>query len=148
MMIKQITFVEIYQIWSVHLWPHRSSPIESNSAMVFLGGFDLTNMTTKPTFFGYFIDDVLVGVNSGHKCVDNSYRSRGVFVFPEFRKRQIGQRLLEATIEQGQIEGCNFVWSYPRKSSWNTYKAAGFILAGVWEKSETSEANAYCIVEL
>ena len=103
---------------------------------------------TIPTFFGYFIEDKLVGVNSGHKCSDNSYRSRGVYVFPEFRKREIGTKLLIATIDQGRSEGCSFVWSYPRRSSWNTYQSAGFRLAGDWEKSETSEANAYCRIDL
>jgi GNAT superfamily N-acetyltransferase len=147
-MIKKIDFETIYKIWEKHLWPIRVTPIESNSAMVFLGGYDLENMKTTPTFLGYFIDNELVGVNSGHKCLDNSYRSRGVYVMPEYRRNKVGQQLLTATIEQGKIEKCNFVWSYPRKSSWNTYKAAGFELASDWEKSETSEANAYCRIDI
>lgn len=147
-MIKKIPFEQIYDVWLNHLWPHRTSSIDSNSAMIFLGGYTMDNMMTIPTFFGYFIEDKLVGVNSGHKCSDNSYRSRGVYVFPEFRKREIGTKLLIATIDQGRSEGCSFVWSYPRRSSWNTYQSAGFRLAGDWEKSETSEANAYCRIDL
>jgi GNAT superfamily N-acetyltransferase len=147
-MIKEISFSEIFHVWNTYLWPNRNSPIESNSAMVFLGGFEMGNMTTTPTFFGYFVNHQLVGVNSGHRCIDNGYRSRGVYVFPEYRKRQIGKQLLEATINQGRKEQCNFVWSFPRKTSWNTYKSAGFSLVGDWEKSETSEANAYCIIKL
>lgn len=143
MVIKKIKYTEIYEVWYKHLWPHRISPIEPNSAMVFLGGIDIKNMETVPTFFGYYIDNKLVGVNSGHKCSDNSYRSRGIFVFPEFRNQNIGTKLLLATITQGYEEKCTFIWSYPRKSSFNTYKSAGFTLVSDWEKSETSEANAY-----
>lgn len=147
-MIKQISFDEIYEMWSKQLWPHRTSPIESNSAMIFLGGYTMDNMFTTPTFFGYYDNDMLIGVNSGHGCADNSYRSRGVYVMPEYRKREIGTKLLLATIEQGRKQDCDFVWSYPRRSSWNTYKSAGFELASDWERSETSEANAYCRIDL
>lgn len=147
-MIKKISFDQIFDVWSTHLWPNRTSPIETNSAMIFLGGYDMRNMNSSPTFLGYEIDGKIVGVNSGHKCFDNSYRSRGVYVFPEFRKKNIGVQLLVATIEQGKSEGCNMVWSYPRRTSWNTYSSAGFVLASDWESSETSDANAYCKVEI
>ena len=143
-MIKQISFEQIYEIWKNSLWPNRTSPIEPNSAMIFLGGYTMDNMTTTPTFLGYFQNDKIIGVNSGHKCSDNSYRSRGLFVFPEFRHTGIATKILKATIEQGKVEGCSFVWSYPRKTSWRAYKQADFILMSEWETSETSDANAYC----
>jgi GNAT superfamily N-acetyltransferase len=147
-MIKEITFDEIYKIWRNNLWPNRNSPIESNSAMIFLGGYTMDNMHTQPTHFGYFVNDVLVGVNSGHKCADNSYRSRGVYVFPEFRQQGIGKKLLVASIQKAIQEQCLFAWSYPKKTSWNTYVSAGYNLASDWEKSETSDANAYCKIIL
>lgn len=143
-MIEKISFDQIYEIWSVYLWPGRISPIEPNSAMKFLGGYTMDNMITTPSFFSYTIDGKIAGVNSGHKCSDNSYRSRGVYVFPQFRNQAIGIKLLVATINQGKDENCSFIWSYPRRSSWATYNAAGFILSSDWESSETSEANAYC----
>jgi GNAT superfamily N-acetyltransferase len=143
-MIKKITFEQIFEVWQNHLWPNRTSPIESNSAMIFLGGYTMDNMHTTPTFLGYYVEDKLVGVNSGHKCSDNSYRSRGLFVFPEFRHSGIATTILKETIKQGEIEGCSFVWSYPRKTSWRAYEQANFVLMSDWEGSETSEANAYC----
>lgn len=147
-MIKAISWEKILKIWSKELWPNRNSPIETNSAMCFLNGYDMNNMTKTPTFFGYFVNNKIVGVNSGHMCGDNSYRSRGLWVNPEFRNQGIGTLLLKETILQAEKESAKFIWSYPRKSSWNTYFKAGFELSSEWEKSETSDSNAYCIKQL
>ena len=116
--------------------------------MNFLGGYDIKNMKTVPSFFAYIQDSKILGVNSGHKCFDNSYRSRGLFVFPEYRNKGIGVSLLKETILQGHKESASFVWSYPRKTSWSTYEHAGFYLASDWEVSETSDSNAYCKIDL
>ena len=146
-MITKIDYTTIYHVWSKHLWINRTSPIEQTSAMVYLGGYHLDNMTSNPTFLGYILDDRIVGVNSGHKCHDGGYRSRGLFVFPEHRKKGLGIKLLEETIAQAETEGCSYVWSYPKLSSWETYKKAGFSLASPWEISELGY-NAYCIKTL
>lgn len=143
-MIVKITWEEILEIWSKHLWPDRSSVIESNSAMNYLGGIDMANMRFTPTFFGFICNGALVGVNSGHNCSNGYYRSRGLWVSPGYRGWGIGRELLLATVEQAEIESSTAIWSYPRKSSWTTYKAAGFTLTTDWQASETSEANAYC----
>jgi GNAT superfamily N-acetyltransferase len=115
--------------------------------MKFAGGHDMTNKTYTASFFGYAVNDKIVAVNSGHRCSDNSYRSRGLYVSPEFRKQGIGQKLLIATINQALDEGCKFIWSYPKKSSWGTYAASGFELASEWHQSEL-DINAYCIKRL
>jgi GNAT superfamily N-acetyltransferase len=143
-MIIEIDFDTIFKVWSDELWKERASPIESNSAMCFLGGYDIENMRTKPTFLAYSIDGKIAGVNSGHYCKnDNSYRSRGLFVFENYRGRGIGTKLLIATVEKGVKENAKFVWSYPRLSSWKTYQNAGFNLVTDWAKSELGD-NAYC----
>ena len=145
-MLIELNWEEIIYIWTEYLWPARSSPIEPTSAMCFLNGYDAANMASTPTFFGYIIDDRIVGVNSGHACPNqNNYRSRGLWVDPNYRRQGIGQQLLTATIKQGQQEVYDQIWSYPRRSSWSTYRAVGFVLASEWEVSETSEANAYCV---
>lgn len=145
-MIHEISFEEVLPIWKNYLWPLRQSKIETNSAMVLLNGIDMYNMCTKPTFFGYFVNEKLVGVNSGHMCDNDQYRSRGLYVMEEYRGLSIGKELLIATIKQGLKEKANLCWSYPRKTSWKTYESAGFKLLTDWEKSETSDGNAYCVI--
>lgn len=145
-MIIELDWKKIYSIWANHLWPNRSSPIEPVSAMCLLNGYDMTNMASIPMFYGYIINDSIVAVNSGHACPNqNNYRSRGLWVDPNYRGRGIAQQLLTATIEQGLQEGYTKIWSYPRQTSWTTYRAVGFKLVSEWTSSETSEANAYCV---
>jgi GNAT superfamily N-acetyltransferase len=141
--IETITFEEILPIWRDHLWPNRESAIEPNSAMCLHGGYDMYNMSTKPTFFAYKVDGKIAGVNSGHMCSERHYRSRGLFVFSEYRGMGIGTKLLMATIEQGRKENALLCWSYPRNTSWMTYHYAGFYLKSDYEESETG-LNAYC----
>jgi GNAT superfamily N-acetyltransferase len=142
--IEKITYEEIFPNWRDHLWPDRTSKIEPNSAMNYLGGYDMFNMSTEPTFFAYKIDGKIAGVNSGHKCSKGHYRSRGLYVFDEFRGLGIGTKLLLATIDQGRKENSVICWSYPRDTSWKTYNSAGFTLHGSFEPSETG-SNAYCV---
>lgn len=146
-MILEISFNTILPIWRDYLWPNRTSPIETNSAMTFKGGYELLNMATKPTFFAYMIDGNIAGVNSGHMCTNNEYRSRGLYVFDQYRGRGIGTKLLKATIAQAELEGARMCWSYPKDSSWKTYERAGFELASEFEVSENG-TNAYCVVRL
>jgi GNAT superfamily N-acetyltransferase len=147
-MIKHISFDQIMVIWKTNLWPNRVSEITPTSAMTYQGGYDYENMKGEPTFFGYYVDDVLVGVNSGHKTINNTYRSRGLFVCEDYRGRGIGFNLLSATIAQAKQENAVMCWSYPKKTSWKSYLYAGFELTSDWEISETSEANAYCKINI
>lgn len=142
-MISEIEYEDILPIWQYFLWPKRTSPIEKHSAMLFTNTYDLINLNFKPTFLGYKINNTIVGVNSGHMCKGNNYRSRGLYVFPRFRNIGIGTELLLNTIERGLEEGADFVWSYPKKEGWSTYESAGFKLASKWHNSETG-INAYC----
>jgi ribosomal protein S18 acetylase RimI-like enzyme len=145
-MLIKLTWREIHTIWKNCLWLDRSSAIEPVSAMCYLNGYDMANMQSIPTFYGYIINDFIAGVNSGHACPNqHNYRSRGLWVDPNYRRQGIAQQLLTATIKQGLQEGYDQIWSYPRQTSWPTYLAVGFTLTSEWETSETSEANAYCL---
>lgn len=145
-MIKIISWAEIRHVWHFHLWPDRSTAIEPTSAMLYLEGYDMKNILYSPTFFGFFVNNKLIGVNSGHLCADNSYRSRGLWVDEDHRGHGYGKELLQATIYQAKKESANYVWSFPRKTSWPAYKSVGFKKTSNWVKSETSQANAFCIL--
>ena len=80
MQLEKISFYQIFPIWNNYLWPNRVSEITPTSAMCYLGGYDLVNMDSMPTFFAYVIDGEIAGVNSGHMCNNNEYRSRGLYV--------------------------------------------------------------------
>ena len=142
-MIKTVNFSIVYDIWVNYLWPNRHSTIEPVSSMQFMGGYDLKNMRFDPTFFAYYRDDKIIGVNSGHMCIEGKYRSRGLYVFPEYRKQGIGTELLLKTVDQAKKETATIIWSYPRLQSWSTYRKAGFDLSTDWENSELG-LNAYC----
>lgn len=146
-MIKEITFDDILPIWRDYLWPGRTSDITPTSAMHYMEGYDLVNMSYTPTFFAYIIDNEIAGVNSGHMCMNGRYRSRGLYVFERFRGKNIGTELLIATIEQARLEGANLCWSYPKDTSWKTYAKAGFKLDSEFEDSENGK-NAFCSIIL
>lgn len=141
-MIKQISYEEILPIWQNELWVDRKDPIEPISWMKYLGGYE-DNSKMPATFLGYYEDGKLVGVNSGHQCMDGSYRSRGLLVNSAYRGKGIAKQLLLATIEAGK--GSEFIWSFPRKSSWPTYQSVGFSLASEWSEN-INNTNAYCVL--
>lgn len=134
-MIKIITYEECLELWKI-LWNTRKTPITPTSYMKF-PSWDLRekgefkheyangNEVFEPTFLGYFLGGRIVGVNSFHN-VENTTRSRGLYVFDEYRHRGIGTELLKETIRQGTG---SFVWSYPKKEALGTYIQAGFVTA-------------------
>lgn len=146
-MILKVPFETILPIWTNDLWKDRKTKIETHSAMLYKNNiYDIKNFDYAPTYFAYYVDDKIVGVNSGHMCSDNSYRSRGLYVNPDYRKQGIGRKLLVATWKRGIEEDANFVWSYPRFESWNTYQSAGFNLTSEWRDGEMGK-NAYCFFD-
>jgi GNAT superfamily N-acetyltransferase len=146
-MVIALQFDTIFSIWNTELWPNRVSKIETHSAMMFDGSICMENFDFEPSFFGFEIDGEIVGVNSGHMCADRGYRSRGLWVYPPYRKKGIGRALLMATINQGRKENAEYVWSLPRQASWSVYESAGFILLTDWLETETG-LNAYCRLDL
>lgn len=139
--IKKITWDQILPIWKKYL---PSMSLEPTSAMcLFLSTgtplskswgnpvYDLKNMEFTPTFWGAFHNDKLVGVNSGHMTLGRLYRSRGLVVLPEYRKKQIAQKLLMKTIAQAIHEKAIVCWSYPKMSAEKVYHTQNFISSGV-----------------
>ena len=148
MLTKKISFDIILPIWQNKLWPNRTSAIEPMSAMTwpFEGSPDPIDMTIfefEPTFYGLYIDGNLVGVNSGHRTSDTQYRSRGIWVDPDYRGRGIAQQLFALTEHQAKVEGCLLMWSIPRKTALSSYTKFGFETVGGYIETETADANIY-----
>lgn len=157
--IVPIGWPEVKQIWSEHLWPDRKD-INRMSSMsdahnldknIFKAKYNTSESNYQPYFFGCRIDNILVGVNSGHQTSDTHFRSRGLFVLPNYRRLNIGTELLLATIKKAQQQKCKIIWTMPRKTALATYENVGFIKKSDWFKTETVldrrikllEANCY-----
>ena len=143
--IRDIDFDIIFSFWKYKLWPDRISPIESHSAMLYMSdNYDIGNFLLPVWYLGYVVDNKIIGVNSGHLCVDGSARSRGLWVDILYRGNGIGIELLRETIKKSKLFDINFVWSFCRQNSKRTYESAGFTMTSEWIPSETNVNNCYC----
>tara|TARA_Y100001972_G_C7619945_1_gene310876 strand:+ start:569 stop:1030 length:462 start_codon:yes stop_codon:yes gene_type:complete len=148
MKATKISFEDILPIWENKLWPNRESAIEGISAMTwpYEGNpepIDMNIFEYQPTFYGVFMDNKLIGVNSGHRTTDTQYRSRGIWVDPDYRKRGVAQLLFVLTEHQARIEKCEMMWSIPRKTALTAYTKFGFTTVGDFIVTETADANIY-----
>lgn len=73
-----------------------------------------------------YLDEKLIAVNSGCRTTDKWYRSRGIFVLKEHRNYNISKMLFSAIDDNAINEGCNMVWSIPRKTALPAYLSAGY----------------------
>lgn len=124
--MKHITFEETVPYWKM-LW--ENCTIRPKSGILLLDGFDKMmndNEEIIPTFFGVFRDDRIVGVNSGYSPAAFQYRSRGLYVLPEYRRQGIAKELLKASEDQGRKENKNLLWSMPRREALPVYLKFGF----------------------
>jgi len=146
----QISFEQIVRVWQNELWPDRQSPIETHSAMTWPYSWpekeiDMKIFNYDATFFGVFSKQKLIGVNSGHRTSEVEYRSRGIWVNPGFRKTGVSQLLFDMTQDQAESEGCEMIWSIPRKTALPAYTKFGFMTVGDYFETETSDANIYVL---
>ena len=153
MKIIRLTFEQISDIWKEHLWPNRQSPIETHSAMTWPyegipEEYDMKVFEYPATFYGVISDYKIVGVNSGHRTTNHQYRSRGIWVDPDHRRKGVSQILFEATKDQAIGEGCRMIWSIPRKTALKAYTKFGFMTVGDFFNTETSDANIYVLKRL
>ena len=126
MIIKNTTFDEIFPLWRYGLWPGRKSEIKPTSGIKFMGGYDKEIEKNIPTFFGAFIDDECIAVNSGFATSELYYRSRGLYVVPKYREKGIAHKLLGITEKEAIDRGYKLFWSMPRKESILVYLTFGF----------------------
>lgn len=150
---RKISFDQILPVWQNELWPDRQSAIETHSAMTWPYSWpekeiDMEIFNYDATFFGVFSKQKLIGVNSGHKSSEVEYRSRGIWVDPAFRKTGVAQLLFDMTADQALNEGCEMIWSIPRKTALKAYTKFGFMTVGDYFNTETSNANIYVLKRL
>jgi GNAT superfamily N-acetyltransferase len=146
MKIKEISFDEILPYWQL-LWANRKSPIEPMNGMLFRSGYDL-QLASKyvPYFIAIVIENKIVGVNSFFQTDLESFRSRGLYVLPEYRNQMLGQILLNETVLMAKDKKAKSIWSFPRQSAVSTYQKVGFELVGSWiEEGVEFGPNIYAI---
>jgi GNAT superfamily N-acetyltransferase len=115
--------------------------------MLFEGGFDPgIKERYRAIYFGQFVGNQLVGVNSGHLTSRTDFRSRGLCVLPESRGQGFGASLLEAVIRHGRENGATRIWSYPRESARAVYEKKGFHFTE--RRLRESDRNRYAYLEI
>lgn len=146
----QITFEQIKSIWKKYLWPERPiEEIKTHSSMKFMEGYDMEIYNNNVCYFALAKEGNIVAVNSGFKTDHDYYRSRGLFVFPEYRNQGLAQRILETTIKQAQTEKSSMIWSFPRISSLSAYQSVGFkVCSEIIYEDVVSGPNCYVKLEV
>jgi GNAT superfamily N-acetyltransferase len=147
-LIKQIAFEEIKSIWKEHLWPAREEILPMSNMRYKDIPYTSISKRYTPSFFAYIVDDEIAGVNSGHCSSRFHYRSRGLYVFPEYRKQGIGTKLLEHVCNLGRDAGMVYCWSLPRRSALKTYINAGFEQTSGFSPTDTNEENCHVRITL
>lgn len=152
--VQQITFQEILPIWQNKLWPNRVSKIETHSAMTWpythpVQPYSMDVFNYPATFFGIVDQDKLIAVNSGHLTTQQEYRSRGLWVDPDYRGMGLAQRILLATINQAKKEEAKMIWSIPRLTALPAYDRVGFKTVGdIIDEGVEFGPNIYCKLDL
>lgn len=153
MLVKEIDFATIEQIWRDWLWPGRVSAIEPYSAMRFMDDKYDGSFADRPQIFlgGYFEEDRLeniMAVNSLHLAESYMARSRGLWLAPKLRGMGLGKQMLVATNDRARELGAEAIWSFSRQSSITTYEAAGYVRTSSWMDHGEFGPNAYVICPL
>lgn len=146
--VQIIDWEIILDVWQRYLWPDRKSPIETHSAMTWPFNNPTSTHSMRifeytPYFIGVYDGSRLIGVNSCHRTDESTFRSRGLWVDPNYRKQGIAQLLFDKTEQLALMEGCTLLWSVPRKTALAAYERFGFKTEGGFFGTETSEANIY-----
>ena len=153
MNFRQVTFQDILPIWQEKLWPDRESAIESHSAMTWPFSWpdraiDMSIFDYSACYWAVYDGEKTVAVNSGHRSSEVEYRSRGIWVDPAHRGKGIANTLFCLLENQAIVEGCEMIWSIPRKTALPAYTKFGFMTVGDFLETETSDANIYAIKRL
>ena len=123
--ILKSDFKTIFVIWRNYLWPERVEPIEKTSALLFKKGIDLKYKTAEVFFVKAEMEGKIIGVCSGQRTGAKEFRSRGLWVSKDFRKKGIGSKLFFAVEREAQKRGCFNLWTLSRYTSKKFYQSVG-----------------------
>lgn len=144
--IREVDFETCKEMWGSRLWPGRTD-IRALSSMLPFGGNDVSIYHKySPMFVGLVIANTLIGVNSIHETGEGYVRSRGLWIEPEYRGNGYGIELLNVSKQWAatKLNG-DYIWSLPKKTSWSTYKKAGFLQYSDWTNDFDFGPNAYAL---
>ena len=125
--IQACEFVDIFNIWRDQLWPKRQSLIEPISWLSIDGTYCEQFALERPSFWmARSPQNEVVGVLGGHPTPPGLYRTRGLWIREDFRRRGLGRRLMQELFNEALRMGYRQVWTMPRISSWPFYESCGF----------------------
>lgn len=142
-----MTFDDVEGIWSNLLWGYKAEP---SSCMVYgtRDKYDATIFDNPIQYFGVFDGDTLLGVNSAFQTAPDFYRSRGLWVYPEFRGKGVASILLNEVVRQARALNIPYVWSFPRKTAIGAYLKVGFSQTSDWMyEPDGDRFNCYVLLK-
>lgn len=134
-MIKQISFNEIKLHWK-YLWP--DIDINKDIPHIYLPdckyvsklyrSVDVSSLEKiLPNIcIGYFVGEKIVGVLNGYQTSRPYFRTRGLWVYPEYRKMGVATTLMENIEDYALKVSSKILWTVPRKESIGFYQKYGF----------------------
>lgn len=136
--IREITFEEIKPYWNI-LWKNYVDEgydiskvniwTQKNYCYRILKHFNNEQLVDllKPTYIAYFVDDDIVGVESGYKTNIDYYRIRGLWVDKSYRNKKIATELVKWFENKSKEK---YIWTIPRQTSLEFYLKLGFKITG------------------
>jgi len=119
-------FELIKPLWEKYLWPNRKTEIKSHSSMTYEQSYDMSIYNNLATYWFLIYKEQIIGCNSGFRTKEKQYRSRGIWIDKKFRGQSLSSLLFTLLFEQAKCEGCDQIWSIPRKHALSSYLTVGF----------------------
>ena len=140
--VEEINFKEIKEVWEKELWPNKKNGVAKANEWTWhwlqkeLGKDKQMAKDAEPTFVGIRSNKELVAVNSCYhsnsKGIFNYWRSRGLWVHPNFRGQKYSSTILTWCLEHAKLKGGHWMWTVPRQSAMPAYKSVGFTQESDW----------------
>lgn len=138
MEIREITFEEILPYWKI-LWKKYVNKgyginkvnLETQknwTHRVYLHlNKEWIEKTIKPVYAGCFIDNEIIGVESGYNTNIGYYRIRGLWVNENYRRQGIATELVKYF---ENLSKDKYIWTIPRETALKFYLSYGFNIDG------------------